>query len=157
MSGEAVYLCLVDGQWRQTHKDDPQAVLFHNARGLADVVYERDIAKKSAKHLNKLNFEQYKELEHIRSSVAKTIQLLEKGFSAENKAAAATLRTALAPECKWVADPPDAYGKSWHCDTCGKCVFYQYHMPINCIKDKKDVPINPWWEPPLEPKKEPEE
>ena len=60
--------------------------------------------------------------------------------------------TVPAENCKWVADVPDAYGKSWHCDTCGKCVFYENEPPVECIKDT-DAPDNPWWKPNTSPQR----
>ena len=42
--------------------------------------------------------------------------------------------------CKWIENG-DSYGKSWFCDTCGKCVFYEPEKPKQCIKGTDAVII----------------
>jgi len=47
-------------------------------------------------------------------------------------------------DCKWIDDGSDGYGKSWHCDACGKCVFYEQQEPTKCIKDTDATPYPGW-------------
>jgi hypothetical protein len=49
------------------------------------------------------------------------------------------------PGCKWVNDGSDGYGTSWHCDTCGKCAFYEEHKPTKCERDNPKAVMLPSW------------
>ena len=49
-------------------------------------------------------------------------------------------------DCSWVDDGFDGYGRSWHCDVCGKSVFYRAEAPVDCIKDS-DAVVSPGWKP----------
>ncbi len=63
----------------------------------------------------------------------------------------ATSVSGATEECAWKDDGRDGYGRSWHCDACGKCVFYEEFKPETCVKDDPAHVISPGWKPGKKP------
>jgi len=47
-------------------------------------------------------------------------------------------------KCKWINDGrSEGSHDSWHCGTCGKCVFYETDEPTECVKDNDEFVLMP--------------